>query len=56
MSDTVKVGLIIGAAILVAALLWIYFSPYQSCVRNFTESLGDRGTAARWCALQMKGG
>ena len=32
-SDTVKVAAIIGGAIIVAVAMWLYFSPYQSCVR-----------------------
>jgi len=33
-SDTVKAALIIGGAIIVAMAMWIYFSPYQSCMRT----------------------
>jgi hypothetical protein len=29
----VKAALIIGAAIIVSVMLWIYFSPYHTCVR-----------------------
>ena len=32
-SDTVKGAAIIGGAIIVAMAMWIYFSPYQSCMR-----------------------
>ena len=32
-SDNVKVAAIIGGAIIVAVAIWLYFSPYQSCVR-----------------------
>jgi hypothetical protein len=34
MSDPIKAALILGGAIIVAVGLWIYFSPYQSCLRN----------------------
>jgi hypothetical protein len=54
MTDTIKAGLIIGAAILLATVLWIYFSPYQSCVRAFTENAGDRNLAERHCATMGK--
>jgi hypothetical protein len=33
MSGHVKMGLLIGGAILIATGVWIYFSPYQTCVR-----------------------
>jgi len=33
MDSQVKMGLIIGAAIIIAVGVGMYFSPYQSCVR-----------------------
>ena len=33
MSGYVKMGLLIGGAITIATSLWIYFSPFQTCVR-----------------------
>ena len=33
MSPQVKAALIIAGAIIVSTALWIYFSPFQSCVR-----------------------
>jgi hypothetical protein len=33
-SETVKGAAIIGGAIIVAMAMWIYFSPYQSCMRT----------------------
>ncbi|MDE0829808.1 MAG: hypothetical protein OSB03_11470 [Vicinamibacterales bacterium] len=33
-SDTVKGAAIIGGAIIVAMAMWIYFSPFQSCMRT----------------------
>ena len=33
MSSQVKMGLIIGAAIIIATGMWIYFSPFQTCQR-----------------------
>jgi hypothetical protein len=33
MSEPVKAALILGIAIIVAAGSWIYFSPYQTCLR-----------------------
>ena len=33
-SDTVKGAAIIGGAIIVAMAMWIYFSPYRSCMRT----------------------
>ena len=34
MSDSVKVALILSVAIITAVAMWIYFSPYQSCLRR----------------------
>jgi hypothetical protein len=33
MDNQIKAALILGGAILVAVLRWIYFSPYYSCIR-----------------------
>jgi hypothetical protein len=33
MSDLVKAAAILGIAIVAATALWVYFSPYQTCVR-----------------------
>ncbi|MER9886821.1 hypothetical protein NKJ48_14210 [Mesorhizobium sp. M0114] len=46
MGDQAKAALIIAAAILIATAMYIYFSPYQSCVRA-----GEgRSTAPYLCA------
>ena len=37
MSPLVKSALIIAAALLIAVVLWIYFSPYWSCVRSIDQ-------------------
>jgi hypothetical protein len=37
MSDQIKMSLIIGSAIIVATGIWIYFSPFQICVRGWTS-------------------
>lgn len=34
MNDKVKIALIIGGAAVICVGLWIYFSPYHSCVRQ----------------------
>lgn len=34
MNDKVKIALIIGGAAIICVGLWIYFSPYHSCVRG----------------------
>jgi hypothetical protein len=34
MSDHVKIALIAAGTFLVALCIWIYFSPYHSCVRD----------------------
>ena len=43
MTPQVKVALIIAGAILIATALWIYFSPFQSCVRARTQVLEEQG-------------
>ena len=55
MSDVVKVALIAAATVIVVVCLWIYFSPYQSCVRAATKlatgTYQDPASAARYrCA------
>ena len=46
MSDSVKVALILGVAIVLATTIavsaLIYFSPYQSCVRAVMEVQGEQ--------------
>ena len=34
MSEPVKAAAIVAVAIMIATGLWIYFSPYQTCVRS----------------------
>lgn len=48
MSDQIKMGLIIGAAIIIATGMWIYFSPYQTCIRSV-----QTGNAAYRCAAVL---
>ena len=52
MSDTLKAGLIVGGAILLATALYVYFSPYRSCVRDATMV---RGSVALVCARAVGG-
>ncbi len=55
MSDIVKAYLIVAGAVLFAVALYIYFSPYQSCVRAQTQMWAKQGEpnpeqlAQRWC-------
>ncbi|MGH6791812.1 MAG: hypothetical protein ACRECF_03645 [Methyloceanibacter sp.] len=48
MSDPVKIALIAAAALIVSVSLWIYFSPYHSCLRS--------GGNERLCAWVSGGG
>jgi hypothetical protein len=41
MTDAVKVALIAAGTIIAAVSIFIYFSPYQTCVRSAEHSLGD---------------
>lgn len=40
MNDPIKIALIVVATILISIGLWIYFSPYQSCVRAYPRPNG----------------
>lgn len=42
MSDRIKVALILAGAILVATGAYIYFSPYQSCLRDLRGKVGEQ--------------
>lgn len=54
MSDLLKASLIIASAIVASVLLWIYFSPYQTCIRMVGDGVpGDR--AASHCARALGG-
>jgi hypothetical protein len=45
MSDPVKIALIIGGliggAIVIATILWIYFSPFEICRRHVSATLPE---------------
>lgn len=61
MKNQIIAGGIVGAAIIVATGMWIYFSPYQTCVRAFTATFIEadknispdfaRNAAQRRCAI-----
>ena len=53
MNNQVKAALIIGGSILVAIGLWIYFSPYQTCVRAEYDRGSDRAEIR--CAAVVSG-
>jgi len=53
MSGHVKMGLLIGAAILIATGVWIYFSPYQICVRA-TVAFYDQMMAEMSCSTPSR--
>jgi hypothetical protein len=57
MSEQVKSALIIGAAIVGAVIgavsLWIYFSPYQSCLRVLRSQ--NTENAELRCAVYTSG-
>jgi hypothetical protein len=44
MSEPVKVALIIACTVLASVGIWIYFSPYQTCVRARSEALQELNT------------
>jgi hypothetical protein len=41
MSDVVKVALIAAATVIAGVCIYIYFSPYQTCVRAAKVTLKD---------------
>jgi hypothetical protein len=52
MNDGVKIALIIMAGLVMASAIYVYFSPYQSCMRTIDRSKFDSpevacGRAAR---------
>jgi hypothetical protein len=52
-SDGVKIALILSATVLIAVSAWIYFSPFQTCVRAQMQNPGlqmSRTAAQRYCA------
>ena len=59
MSDQIKVGLIIAAAILIATGGYIYFSPFQTCARNYRSEMAandqtvEESLITRACLAQM---
>lgn len=48
MSDIIKVALIFSATCIVCFAIWIFFSPYQGCVRSLSakspELAADAGS------------
>jgi hypothetical protein len=54
MPSYVKAGLIVGVAIILATGLWVYFSPFNRCVRAFVAEFGtEQNLAERHCAPGM---
>ena len=51
MSPQVKAALIVAGAIVIATALWIYFSPFQTCLRAFSNSLSSANGAIRCTGL-----
>lgn len=38
MNDNIKVALILAATVIICVGLWIYFSPFHTCMRDGTWS------------------
>lgn len=46
---------IIGASIVCAMALYLYFSPFRACVRSYMSSSGfDEATATNFCAARTR--
>ena len=52
MSEQVKMGLVIAGGLIAAALLLVYFSPHQSCVRSLEGMQVNAGYACTVAAGQ----
>jgi hypothetical protein len=50
MSGHVKMGLLIGGAIIIATGMWIYFSPLQTCIRASLDRGMERNIAEGYCS------
>ena len=55
MTDAVKISLIAAAGVLIAVSLYIYFSPYHSCVRAIKAGGAEESQANFQCARQLGG-
>lgn len=49
MTTGVKMALILAAAIIGSVALWMYFSPYQQCVRDTIEAGHQPNFAHSFC-------
>ena len=60
MSEQVKGALIIGGAVVLAAALWIYFSPFEQCVPSSSagplQLYDDNGNGRITCAEARRHG
>lgn len=56
MNDKVKIAVIIAVALVSAVVLYMYFSPYQSCVRGLKEGGAPDYVASGQCARMLGGG
>jgi hypothetical protein len=55
MNDRVKIAAIIAVAIVCSVGLYIYFSPYNSCVRGLKDGGAEDYQAHFQCARQLGG-
>jgi hypothetical protein len=55
MNDNIKIAVIGSIALVVAVAVYMYFSPYQSCVR-YLERNNPQYNAASVCASKLSGG
>ena len=54
MSDIIKVALIFSATCIVCFAIWIFFSPYQGCVRSQSAKSPELAAdAGRMCAIAV---
>jgi archaellum component FlaF (FlaF/FlaG flagellin family) len=53
MSEMTKAAIILAVALIAAAALYVYFSPYNRCVRSLTSSYVDEQKAHLECARRL---
>lgn len=54
MSDLVKIAIVLCCTVIVIFIVWMYFSPYQTCLR--AERAEDSSNAEIRCAVAVSGG
>jgi hypothetical protein len=54
MTEKVKIALLVAITSIAIACLWLFYSPYQQCVRGSIEIGVDEPYAKRNCAMGLE--